>query len=187
MNALRSASRFATRGLYRPQRALVGRMAPRASFQTIRSFSTEDVEKPKKEISPEVSALVDEIVKLNLLQVSELVEELNTRLDLPAMPAGGMMMPMGGMPMPAAGGDAAAAEEAVEEVKPIVNIQLDSYDASAKIKIIKEVKNISGLGLKEAKAAVEGVPTTILSDVKREEAEAIVKTIEELGGKASLI
>jgi len=129
---------------------------------------------------------VDDIVKLNLLEVSELVQELNTRLNLPDTPAG---MPMG-MPMMMAQNNSAAAaveEEAPVEVKAIVNIQLDSFDPAAKIKLIKEVKNLTGLGLKESKAAVEGAPGTIMTDVKREEAEAIVKTLIELGGKASIV
>lgn len=139
----------------------------------------------KKPCSPEVESIVGDIIKLNLLQVSELVEELNTRLNLPEMPAGGMMMPMGGAPAAAPAG--AAAEEAPKEEKPIVSIQLDSFDASAKIKLIKEVKNLAGLGLKEAKAAVEGAPAVIVKDMKREEAEAVLKTLEGLGAKASLV
>mmetsp|Transcript_16401 Transcript_16401/g.31866 ORF Transcript_16401/g.31866 Transcript_16401/m.31866 type:complete len:183 (+) Transcript_16401:86-634(+) len=151
----------------------------------VRCFSEEAA--PAKTLSPAVSKIVDDIVALNLLEVSELVEELNTRLNLPDMPAGGMMMPMG-MPMAAPAAAAAEEEEApVEALKPIVNIQLDSFDAAGKIKIIKEVKNLANLGLKEAKAAVEGAPGVIMSDIKREEAEEIIKTLEGLGAKASMV
>ncbi|GBG30399.1 39S ribosomal protein L12, mitochondrial [Hondaea fermentalgiana] len=161
----------------------------RQSVQAAWARGFSDAAEAPKEVSPAVAKIVDDIVALNLLEVSELVEQLNTRLNLPDMPAGGMMMPMGAMPATGGAASADAAEEAapVEEIKPIVNIQLDSFDASGKIKIIKEVKNLAGLGLKEAKAAVEGAPGVIMSDIKREEAEEIIKTLEGLGAKASMV
>mmetsp|Transcript_6069 Transcript_6069/g.7651 ORF Transcript_6069/g.7651 Transcript_6069/m.7651 type:complete len:100 (+) Transcript_6069:3-302(+) len=99
-------------------------------------------------------------------------------------------MPMG-MPMAApavagAGGEAAAEAE-VEEAKPIVSIQLDGFDEKSKIKVIKEVKAVSGLGLKEAKALVEGAPKVLVENMKREEAEKLVETLEAVGAKVSLI
>ena len=100
-----------------------------------------------------------------------------------------MPMGMGGMTMvagaPAAG--AAEEEEKPAELKPVVSLQLDSFDPAKKIKLIKEVKEISGLGLKESKAAVEGVPGIIIKEIKRAEAEEIVKKLEALGAKASLV
>mmetsp|Transcript_8720 Transcript_8720/g.15301 ORF Transcript_8720/g.15301 Transcript_8720/m.15301 type:complete len:185 (+) Transcript_8720:79-633(+) len=157
-------------------------MRPQQVVMQHRWFSEEA---PSKEASPEVQKIVDQIVGLNLLQVSELVEELNTKLNLPEMPMGGMMMPAGGAVAP--GAAPVEAEEAKEEVKAIVSIQLDSFDAASKIKLIKEVKNLCELGLKEAKAAVEGAPATLLSDVKRSDAEEIVKTLEGVGAKVSLV
>ena len=78
-------------------------------------------------------------------------------------------------------------EEEPEELKPIVNLQLDSFDEANKIKVIKEVKTLSGLGLKESKELVEGVPRVFLEGIKREEAVEMIKAIEDVGGKVSLI
>lgn len=136
------------------------------------------------ETSPKVLNIVDQITTLNLREVSELVSELKSQLNLPEqsfMPA--MGMPMGGV---AAAAPVEAEEEVVEEIKPIVDIKLESFDEANKIKIIKEVKTLTGLGLKEAKDLVVDVPSIILKDKKREEAEEILKKFEELGCKAVL-
>lgn len=188
--AARSGARAALRSHVALARPRVGASARWLSTEAGEAEAPTAEDEPKAEVSAEVKAIVTDILALNLLQVGELVSELNSKLNLPDMPMGGMM-PMQGMAMaaggaPAAGG-AAAEEEPAEELKAIVSIQLDSFDAAAKIKIIKEVKNIAGLGLKEAKAAVEGAPGVIMSDVKRADAEAIVATLEGLGGKASLV
>lgn len=97
-----------------------------------------------------------------------------------------------GMPMMAAPGGAGAGAESEEKeeapaLKPIVALQLDSFDPGQKIKLIKEVKEITGLGLKESKAAVEGAPGILIKEIKREEAEELVKKLEALGSKASLV
>ena len=81
------------------------------------------------------------------------------------------------------GGSTAA--EAVEE-KEYFDIKLTGFDAKAKIKVIKEVRALTGLGLKEAKEVVEGAPSVIKKEVKKEEAEEIMKKIIELGGTVEL-
>ena len=98
----------------------------------------------------------------------------------------------GGAPA-AAGGEAAeggdgeqAKEEAVPE-KTNVDIELSGFDAKAKIKIIKEIRSLMGLGLKEAKELVEGAPAWIKKDVKKEEAEEITKKLEELGAQVKVV
>lgn len=145
-------------------------------------------EEGKVACSPKVVELAEQISMLNLVEVAELVTQLKTTLNLPDTPAMGMPM---GMPMAMAAGAAPAAEAAEEapaaEEKAIVNIQLDGFDDSSKIKVIKEVKAISGLGLKEAKALVESLPAAVLSDVKREDAASIVETLEGVGAKVSLV
>lgn len=145
-------------------------------------------EEAKPACSPKVLELAEQISMLNLVEVAELVTQLKTTLNLPDTPAMGMPM---GMPMAVAPGAAPAAEAADEapavEEKAIVNIQLDSFDESSKIKVIKEVKAISGLGLKEAKALVESLPAAVLSDIKREDAASIVETLEGVGAKVSLV
>jgi len=76
-----------------------------------------------------------------------------------------------------AGGAAPAAEEQTE-----FNVTLESADASKKIAVIKAVRGITGLGLKEAKDLVEGAPKTLKEGVSKEEAEKIKKEVEEAGG-----
>lgn len=152
------------------------------------SAQAEEGEDAVKLTSPKVAKLVEDITLLNLIEVAELVEQLKKTLNLPDSPMMGMPM---GMPMaaaPAASGDAeAAGVPAAPEEKAVVNIQLDGFDEGAKIKLIKEVKSISGLGLKEAKALVESAPAAVKSDVKREDAAAIVQALEALGAKVSLV
>ena len=61
------------------------------------------------------------------------------------------------------------------------------FDAKSKIKVIKEVRSIAGLGLKEAKELVEGAPTTIMKEVKEEDAEALKAKLEEIGAQIELV
>ncbi|GMF26291.1 unnamed protein product [Phytophthora fragariaefolia] len=85
----------------------------------------------------------------------------------------------------AAGGAAPAAEEAKEE-KTAFNVKLASFDAKSKIKVIKEVRAITGLGLKEAKELVEGAPSTLKKDVKKEEADELVEKLKAVGAVVEL-
>ena len=94
---------------------------------------------------------------------------------------------------PAAGAQAAEGGEdagGTEEAKPEktnLDIELTGFDAKAKIKIIKEVRGLLGLGLKEAKEMVESVPAWLKKDVKKEEAEEITKKLEDLGAQVRLV
>jgi large subunit ribosomal protein L7/L12 len=80
-------------------------------------------------------------------------------------------------------GAAAAPEEAKPKAaeKTSFNIKLDSFDAASKVKVIKEVRTITGLGLKEAKELVDGAPQILKKEVKKEECEAIIKAMKEVG------
>ena len=78
-------------------------------------------------------------------------------------------------------GDAAAAEEQSE-----FDVILDSFDASAKIKVLKVVRNATGLGLGDAKALVESAPKTVKEALAKADAEALKKEIEDAGGKVTL-
>jgi large subunit ribosomal protein L7/L12 len=109
--------------------------------------------------TPRVHKLADEIVELTLLEVNDLVEILTERLNLPAptgLPMGGMMgnmMPgVGGMP-PSPNVDGAAPAE-VKEEKTEFDLKLESFDKASKIKVIKEIRAVTELGLKEAKELV---------------------------------
>ena len=81
----------------------------------------------------------------------------------------------------AGGGGGEAAEEQSE-----FEIVLESFDAAAKIKVLKAVREATGLGLGDAKAMVEAAPKTIKEGIGKDEAEALKKAIEEVGGKVTL-
>ena len=113
------------------------------------------------------------ISNLSVLELSELVKEFEEKFGVSAAP----VMVAGGV---AAAGGAAAAEEKTE-----FNIVLvDSGDK--KINVIKVVRALTGLGLKEAKDAVEGTPSVLKEGVSKDEAEAAKKELEEAGAKVEL-
>ena len=91
-----------------------------------------------------------------------------------------------GMPMMAGpGAGAPAAEEAVVEQTEF-EIVLEGFDATSKIKVIKEVRAVAGLGLKEAKELVEGAPKSIKSGISKEEAEELKTKLEAIGAKVTM-
>lgn len=142
-------------------------------------------------LSPRVSALVDELVSLNMLEVKSLTDELKDRLgiDDAALGMGGgmpMMNPamMAAMNAGAGAGDSGAEEEKVE--KTSFDLKLEGYDAAKKIAVIKEIRTITGLGLKEAKAMVDEAPKVFKTAVAKEEAEEIASKLKEIGGNVSL-
>ena len=79
------------------------------------------------------------------------------------------------------------AEAPKEEVKSTVDLKLAGFDASAKIKVIKEIRAITGLGLKEAKDLVESAPKVVQKAMKPEEAEELKKKLEEVGATIELV
>ena len=119
--------------------------------------------------------VIDYIKGITVLELSQLVKALESELGVSA--AAAMPMAMPGM----AGGAAAAA---VEE-KTEFNVTLTDA-GSEKIKVIKTVREVTSLGLKEAKDLVESVPKSIKEGVNKEEAEAIKKKFEEVGAKVSI-
>ena len=128
----------------------------------------------KVEVPAKFKSLVEEVEKMSVLDLSELVKVLEEKFGVSAS-APAMMMAAA----PAAGG-VAAAEEKTE-----FNVELTDVGAS-KINVIKAVKEITGLGLADAKALVDGAPKMIKEGVKKEEAETMKKKIEEAGGKVVL-
>ena len=126
------------------------------------------------EVPAKFKGLVEEIEKMSVLDLSELVKVLEEKFGVSAA-APAMMMAAA----PAAGG-AAAAEEKTE-----FNVELTEAGAS-KINVIKAVKELTGLGLADAKAIVDGAPKVIKEGVKKEDAENMKKKIEEAGGKVTL-
>ena len=124
------------------------------------------------EVPEKFKALVEQIEKMSVLDLSELVKVLEDKFGVSAA-APAMMMA-------AAPVAAAAAEEKTE-----FNVELADAGAN-KINVIKAVKDITGLGLADAKALVDGAPKMIKEGVKKEEAEEMKKKIEEAGGKVNL-
>ena len=122
-------------------------------------------------MSEKITAMIEEIKGLTVLELSELVHALEEVFGVSAA----------AMAAPAAGAAAPAAEE-----KTDFDVVLTGFDAAAKIKVIKVVREVMGLGLAEAKAAVEGVPTTMKEGLSKEDAEALKKQVEEVGGKVEL-
>ena len=130
-----------------------------------------------------MSAKTDEILEslksLSLLEASELVKQIEEAFGVSAAASAGVVM---AAPGAAAGGDGGdAAEEKTE-----FDVILESFDAAAKIKVLKAVRNATGLGLGDAKALVEAAPKVVKEGVSKDDAEALKKEIEEAGGKVTL-
>jgi large subunit ribosomal protein L7/L12 len=115
--------------------------------------------------------ILDAIASMTVLECSELVKAMEEKFGVTAAVA---------VAAAPAAGAAAAGEEQTE-----FTVTLDSFDAAKKIPVIKAVREITGLGLGEAKALVEGAPKTLKEGVSKADADEMIKKIEEAGGKAS--
>ncbi|WP_281680337.1 50S ribosomal protein L7/L12 [Synergistes jonesii] len=121
--------------------------------------------------------LIQAISEMSVLELSELVKELEDKFGVSAAaPA---------MVMPAAGAAAACAAAPAEEEKTEFDVVLVEHGAN-KIAVIKAVREITGLGLKEAKDLVDGAPKTVKEAAPKEEAEEMKKKLEEAGAKVEL-
>jgi large subunit ribosomal protein L7/L12 len=130
------------------------------------------------DFSPDISGLGDKIAALTIAQAVQLKDYLKEKYNIePA--AGGVAIAAA----PAAGAAAAPAAEAKTEF----TVSLDGLaDPAKKINVIKVVREITGLGLKEAKDLVEGAPKPVKENIGKDEAEALKKKLEEGGAKVSL-
>ncbi|ACC84152.1 50S ribosomal protein L7/L12 [Nostoc sp. UCD121] len=129
-----------------------------------------------------MSAATDQILEqlktLSLLEASELVKQIEEAFGVSAA------APVGGMMMMAGPGGAAPAEEAVEQTE--FEVILDSVPADKKIAVLKIVRELTGLGLKEAKDLVEAAPKAVKEGIAKDAAEDAKKRIEEAGGKVTI-
>ncbi len=126
-------------------------------------------------MAADIKKLAEELVKLTVLEVNELKTVLKDEYGIE--PAAAAVAVAG----PAAGADAGAADEGKSEFDVVLK------DAGAqKIAVIKAVKEATGLGLGEAKAIVDGAPATVKEKVKKDEAEALKKSLEEAGATVEL-
>jgi large subunit ribosomal protein L7/L12 len=114
--------------------------------------------------------IVDAIAKLSVLDVVELISDLEKKFGVTAA------APVAVAAVAAAGAPAAAVEEQTE-----FSITLTEYPADKKVTVIKVVREITGLGLKEAKDLVEGVPSTVKEAVSKADAEKFKKQLEDVG------
>ncbi|MGB0561058.1 MAG: 50S ribosomal protein L7/L12 [Spirulinaceae cyanobacterium] len=133
-------------------------------------------------MSAATEEILEKLKSLTLLEASELVKEIEEAFGVSAAaPAGGGMMMMA----PGAGGGAAAPAEEAEE-KTEFDVILEEVPKDKKIAILKVVRSITGLGLKEAKEVVESTPKPLKEGIAKDEAEAVQKQLEEAGAKASV-
>ncbi|MBP1605084.1 MAG: rplL [Acidobacteria bacterium] len=122
--------------------------------------------------------VIDYIKNISVLELSQLVKALEQELGVSAAAAMPMAMPM-------AGGAAGAGAAAAAEEKTEFNVVLTEVGAN-KINVIKVVREVTSLGLKEAKDLVEGAPKAVKEGVPKDEAQALKKKFEEVGAKVEI-
>ena len=127
-------------------------------------------------MSEKIDQIVEDLKTLTLLEASELVTKIEETFGVDASAAAGGTMVMA---------TASVATEEVEE-KTEFNLMLDEVPADKKIAVLKVVRGLTGLGLKEAKTLVESAPKEIQENLTKDAAEDAKKQIEDAGGKASL-
>ena len=120
-----------------------------------------------------VNEILEAIEKLTLIEAAELVKAMEEKFGVSAA-----------APVAVAAAPAAAAPEAAAEASEVTVVLAAAGDN--KIAVLKEVRTITGLGLKEAKDLVDGAPKPVKENIKKEEAEAIKKTLEELGATVEI-
>ena len=119
--------------------------------------------------------ILDAISKMSVMEVVELISDMEKKFNVTAAAA---------VAVAAAPGAAAAAAPAAEE-KTEFTVTMSEFGAN-KVGVIKVIREITGLGLKEAKDLVEGVPSTVKEGVSKADAEAIKKKLEDAGAKAAI-
>ncbi|RVX72414.1 hypothetical protein B0A52_03602 [Exophiala mesophila] len=135
--------------------------------------------------NPKIAGIVDQISQLTLLETADLVASLKSRLNIPDM---AFAAPAAA---PGAGGAAAAPVEEEEAApapaeKTLFNVKLESFEAGAKPKIIKEVKSLLGLSLVDSKKFVEAAPKLLKESVPKEDAEKMISAFKALGAVVSM-
>jgi len=126
-------------------------------------------------MSTKTDDILESLKTLSLLEASELVKQIEEAFGVSAAASAGAVM----MAAPA------AAAEAVEEQTEF-DVILDGFDAAAKIKVLKAVREATGLGLAEAKTLVEAAPTPGKEGIAKGAADELKKAIEEVGGKVTI-
>lgn len=190
MKYLRFISHNLTTLRQNPKPQILGFIQPSNAIST-RNYSTPAQEStPKPPLSSaKITAIANEISSLTLLEVADLTSVLGKKLEVKDLPIVSLMMPGMGFSlrgMGGAGGGAAAAAPVEEEKKEktAFDLKLEAgFETGAKIKIIKEVRSFTELGLKEAKELVEKAPTVLKTGVSKEDAEKIIEKMKAVGAK----
>jgi large subunit ribosomal protein L7/L12 len=128
-------------------------------------------------VAADITGLGDKIAALTLSQAVQLKDYLKEKYKIEPAAGGGVMM---------AGPAAAAVAEKPAEKTEFTPVLEGGYDAAKKIGIIKVIREITGLGLKEAKDLVEGAPKPVKENIAKDEAETIKKKLEEAGAKVTI-
>ena len=118
--------------------------------------------------------ILDSISKMTILEVVELISDMEKKFGVTAA-----------APVAAAAGPAAAAAAPVEE-KTEFTVVLKEYPADKKVSVIKVIRELTGLGLKEAKDLVEGAPQTVKEGVNKADSDAMKKKLEDAGAKVEI-
>nr|YP_010231224.1 ribosomal protein L12 [Nephroselmis pyriformis]QSV37293.1 ribosomal protein L12 [Nephroselmis pyriformis] len=130
-------------------------------------------------MSTNTNEILEQLKSITLLEAAELVSQIESTFNVDASaPAGGGMM----MAMPAGGGD--AGEAAAEKTE--FNVVLEEVPSAKRISVIKVVRALTNLGLKEAKDMIESVPKTIVENVSQEDADAAKQQLEDAGAKVAI-
>jgi len=140
----------------------------------------------QSKVAVPVMSAVDEVMEklksMTLLEAAELVKAIEETFDVDASAGGGGMVMAAPMAGAAAGGDAGAAAEEKTEF----DLVLDSFPADKKIAVLKIVREITGLGLKEAKEFVESAPKALKEGAPKADCDAAQKKLEELGATVTI-
>jgi large subunit ribosomal protein L7/L12 len=120
--------------------------------------------------------ILDAISKMSVMEVVELISDMEKKFGVTAAAPVAMV----------AGGGGAAAPAAAAEEKTEFTVTLKEYPADKKVGVIKVIRELTGLGLKEAKDLVEGVPSVVKDAVNKADSEAMKKKLEEAGAKVEI-
>lgn len=138
---------------------------------------------PRPPPSDKIIQLADRILTLSPEELMQITPALRERLNLPKL------QPIDGLVMDVQGGAVAGSGKAEEEKaeKTAFDVKLEKFDASSKIKVIKEIRGCTSLGLKEAKELVEKLPVVFARGVTKEAAEGIIEKVKAAGGVAVMV
>mmetsp|Transcript_4598 Transcript_4598/g.6747 ORF Transcript_4598/g.6747 Transcript_4598/m.6747 type:complete len:211 (-) Transcript_4598:124-756(-) len=136
--------------------------------------------------SPKVEQIFQKILQLDTIEVHLLTELVNEKLGTRGLSMAEQMAMEEGGGGGGRGTDGGADQAQEKEEKTAFDLKLTAFDAKSKIKVIKEIRSVTGLGLKEAKELVEGAPKVVKKDLKMEEAEEIKAKIEAVGGTVEI-